>query len=183
MPSGSAAPLNAAAARALLGAAEIVGLSAAGHVAAGGGLPPAGYLLALGAAVFVASLSVLTRWLHPWVVLPLVGLCQGVLHVGFAHPAVTDPHHVTHTAAQPGGAVMLSAHVVVTIVTALVLLLQSQAVSRLAGWLDQLVVSPATFSFAVPGAPLGRPVRRCRRRLLLAAAPRRGPPRGCSIAS
>jgi hypothetical protein len=183
MPSGSAAPLNAAAARALLATLEIVGLSAAGHVAAGGSLPPPGYLLALGAAVFVASLSVLARWLRVWVILPLVGAAQVGLHLGFAHTAVTDPHLAAQAAAEPGSALMVSAHLVVTVVTALVLLLQSQAASRLAGWLERLLLTPAPTSSAVPGALLARLVRRCRRRLLLAASPRRGPPRGCWIAS
>lgn len=149
----------------LIGSA-ILGLAAGGHLAGDGSLPAPAILTAL-CALTMVPVAVLTRFrLSLPVMAGLLGAGQAWLHWTFgalsagtpgAMPQPMAPGHAGHApvalATEPlntampahgtgDGGLMFAAHVLATLVTALVLARGEQALWALAGWLRPLVQLP-----------------------------------------
>jgi hypothetical protein len=190
--------------------AVIVGLAAIAHVAGGGATPrPLGLAgLALGTAYVCAWAA--RRRLGPVAITGLLAAGQWVLHHALdalgtpvCVPVVADvahADHAGHVAAAAGacapaltgtaagltaghaasGATMLAAHVVATVVTALLLVTGERSVWALHQLLSALRPAvPRPVAVAVPRvrqAVRATPVLRPRRAALLRVSPRRGPP-------
>lgn len=183
-------------------ASIVFGLAAGGHLAAAGSLPAPAVLAAL-CAVTMVPVAALTRFRLSFPVLTgLIGAGQIWLHWAFStlsigapagvppallsghagHAAATLGHGSlaaavpTHTAAPDG--LMLAAHAVATLGTALVLARGEQALGALADWLRPLLrqPEPATILPArVPGACL-MATALAPTRLGVRLPSRRGPP-------
>lgn len=154
----------------------VLGLAAGGHLAGGGQLPTLSVLAALCAVTMVPvvaltrfrlSFPVLTGligagqlWLH-WAFGALSGESPSAVHskllAGHAGHAATTLAHETvavpaHTAAPD--ALMIAAHAVATVATALLLARGERALGVLAGWLAPLLGQPepaAIIPARVPG--------------------------------
>lgn len=157
-----------------LAAAETTAALGIGHTAAGGVLPSAGWLLAIAATVYGASLVVLRGRLPVRVVLPALVGTQVLLHAWLVTLTSGTGMH-----AHDGGShallgltwPMLLAHVAAGLVAATAWVLRRRAVAALLGWAH----SPA---LRVPDrgrVPAGRRAWLPERRHL-AAGPTRGPP-------
>lgn len=162
--------------RAALATAEIVGFSALAHSQADGVLPAPDELLWVALGVFAATALLLGGRLR---VRTVVGLCTA-LQIGL-HYSYTSLGHgrmadMPAMHAVPSHA-MVVAHTASAVVTTLVLLVQDQAVRRLAGVAGiEPVVAPVVLR--APGF-----VRVAQHRAtvdLLRVAPTRGPPLGPS---
>lgn len=162
--------------RSLLACLEIVGFAAGAHVVAGGHLPGPVFLLALAAVVGGAAHLSISRRSSPVVVVPFVLAAQVGLHATLEASSHVHTGMVMH---QPEHGflgltpTMLWAHVVTTLLTAIVLLCQERLVSAVTTYLRPLVavVVPAGQQrppYAAPSVGV--------RRILLATSPRRGPP-------
>lgn len=153
-------------ARALLVTAVVVSLAAAGHLAAGGDLPPALPMLGLGAGL-LGPVAWTARWpLRLPRVLALLGVTQIGLHEVFTAwsipagcPAGGHGHH-TPPAAGPSclatgasgaagphgldgaGTAMLAAHVAAVLLTAVVISTAEDALWWALAWLRPLVAVP-----------------------------------------
>lgn len=175
-------PATSVVARSLLATVEIVGLAAGVHSHAGGHLPPALQLAALGAVTFLGSWALLAGRARLWSVAPAVLLLQVLLHEGFSRLSAGSPPVAAmpgmpamHESVDPGTAMLLG-HAVIGIVTVLVLLCQDQAVRLLASLVNLLVVT-TPFIEQIRTRPTWRRATPLTS-VLLAAAPRRGPPVG-----
>lgn len=172
-----AAERSRTALRSLVATLEVVAFAAGAHLLAGGQLPDPGFLLAFGAVVLAGARLSIGRRLPPAVVAGLVLAAQVGLHatleaVGPAHTAMAmAPMHTYPLQLSPQ---MIWAHLVTTVVTAIVLLCQERVLAVLTTFLRDLVAEP------VPAGPRGRRPVVLRvagvRRALLGVSPRRGPP-------
>lgn len=190
MAAPRATSTHVAGGRALVSSVEIVGLAGLGHAAAGGGVPDPGYLLMLAGVMFGASLLTLGGVLRLRTVLPVAAAAQLGLHLAFAHAGHAGTAHagmsqaaMSQSGTAHAGTAMLAVHLLTAVVTALLLVLQARAAARVLAWLDRLLDRPRW----APGAPpprlaAARP-RQLSRRLLLATAPRRGPPQRHALAA
>ncbi|MGY4544025.1 hypothetical protein ACVWY0_003968 [Arthrobacter sp. UYNi723] len=184
-------------------AVSVLSMAAAAHVFGGGRLPPVSVLAAC-AALVVLGVVLLTRWkLRTPVLFGVLAAGQVLLHAAFSFLSETAPldaasalhRHFAVTDAAPvhagGGAhthlpwdlepPMLTAHIIATLVTAAVLAKGEAALWALEAWLRPfpgVTVAPVLPVAVVP-APLPRrtPVRR---RPVLRAHRRRGPPAACT---
>ncbi|RYY88108.1 MAG: hypothetical protein EOO24_34340 [Comamonadaceae bacterium] len=159
---------------------EITAAASLAHVLAGGHLPAAGFLLAFAAIVFGCCLATIGRVLRVGVVVPFVLAAQIGLHA--ALDTAPAAHHGSMHAAAPDGPlgltpVMLWAHLITALVTAILLLLQERVVAA-------VVSTWRPLPLGVPAPPrLARLLATARLAVvvpvdLLRAAPRRGPPCG-----
>lgn len=179
----------------------ILGLAAGGHLAGGGQLPQPAILAAL-CAITIIPVAALTRFCLSLPVLAgLLGIGQLWLHWAFsalslgasatAHPALLTVH-AGHPGLSPAPAafgtllpvdaapagLMLAAHSVATLGTALLLARGEQALGFLASWLQPLLLQPERVAVlpAAVASPCPEPA------LLPATHPglrlpsRRGPP-------
>ncbi|RNL61275.1 hypothetical protein EFK50_18095 [Nocardioides marmoriginsengisoli] len=164
--------------RSAVAALEITALTAAAHVLAGGHLPAPGFLLGFAAMVFVAAALTFGRVLRVGVVVPFVLLAQLGLHSALE---AVQPTHAGMSMTVTGEhlwqmtPVMFWAHLVTTVVTAIVLLVQEHVVAAVATWIR---VFPAVVALPLlRGDRHHDEPRTTRPRLpLLCVAPRRGPP-------
>lgn len=149
-------------------AAAVLCLAAGAHTAAGGAMPPAAVVLALGALTWLPVMVLAGRRLGPVTVLAVLSFGQLALHQAFelfgtvqcapSGPMAEHAGHAghlghaghaavaldcvsasAHTGNSPG---MLAAHVLATAVTALMLARGEAALWALAGWLRPLVQLP-----------------------------------------
>lgn len=160
--------------RSLVATLEITASASLAHVLAGGHLPAAGFLFAFGAVVFALCLATIGRFLRLALVVPVVLAAQIGLH------AVLDVAPAAHHAAMhqvadaPLGLtpVMVWAHTITALVTAILLLLQERVVAAVASlW----------WPVVVPVLPRLRALRHRAVPALVGAvlyrlSPRRGPP-------
>ncbi|MEN8583608.1 hypothetical protein ABFP37_12975 [Burkholderia sp. RS01] len=180
----------------------VLGLAAGGHLAGGGQLPALSVLAALCAVTMVPvaaltrfrlSLPVLTGligavqlWLHWTFGMLSVGppaAVHQVMPAGHAGHAATTLVHETLTAAVPAhtaapDALMIAAHAVATVATALLLARGERALGFLAGWLRPLLGQPepaAIVPARVPGPSAGPAILRPAGAALRLPS-RRGPP-------
>lgn len=158
-----------------LASAETTTALAIAHTAAGGVLPSAGWLLAIAATTYGASVLVLRGRVPVRVMVPaLVGL-QILLHAWLvALTAGSGLHeHGAEAAASFVGLSwpMLLAHGGAGLVAALVWLVRRRAVDVLLGWVDQPAPPVPFRAAAVVRRALPNPARRD-----LSAVPTRGPP-------
>jgi hypothetical protein len=173
--------------RSALATVEIITLACGAHVVAGGDLPAPGFVLALAAVIFGASLLTFGQMVRLRYVVPVVFLAQVGLHERFDGGAVMSMHAIAGPAngsVQPPltqvfpmmvSPLMLWAHLVISVITAIVLFNQERVLAAVVNWLISLVPSPYA------GQGLGRSVAGVIdvlgvREHLIAAAPRRGPP-------
>lgn len=164
--------------RAVVATAEIVGFSAFAHGRAEGHLPPMDQLLWLALAVFGGTALMLCGRLRVRSIVVAATLLQGGLHflyAGLASASATGHHgavsHPTTTGLMPSRD-MVIAHAVTAAVTALVLIVQEQAVRRLASLVELVLVRVRPSGEARrPVVPV-LPVRFCSDLIIL----RRGPP-------
>ncbi len=182
-------------------AAVILTLAAGAHTLAGGQLPP-GPVMAACTALVLLGVVLLTRWkLTATALTGILGAGQWMLHAAFSvlsESAPTGPAPVRHlhTAAATGVPAahdlphshlpadldppMLGAHVLATLVTAVVLDRGEAALWALAAWLRPLAGIPAVpalvISTTISPAPRHALVRRWR---ALRLHPLRGPPMAC----
>ena len=194
------------AARAVLVALLSLAIAAGGHAAAGGALPPAPGLLALGGVTLAVGAVLGRRPLAAVTLVPVLGALQVGLHHGFellhataggAPAAVEGPHgaHAAHAALQVDpvlGAVhgatgssawMLVAHVVAVAVTAALLVgadAGARGVARWWAWVAPLLLSRVLLPVVGLPARLVAATRVVRSVPVrwAAVAPRRGPPVG-----
>lgn len=190
-------------ARALVLALTTITLAAVAHLLGGGALPSRGVLVVLTGVVGLVALVASQHRLGTASIAALLGGGQALLHGTFSTLATSgaDPamlghvvghgHHqqlVVHASAHAAHAAghaahhhasvpMLLAHVVATLVTALVLARGERALWLLAGWLAPVVpllmARPADWPRpALPTLPTPRPVSAD----VALVAPRRGPP-------
>lgn len=173
--------------RSAVATVEIVGFSAYAHAHADGRLPTPDELLWVAAGVFAATALLLTGRARMPVVLGACAALQVGLHVTYASlapasaPSMHSMHgmpgmHATATGAAMGAmptGQMVLAHVVSAVVTALVLIVQEQAVRRLAavralrGYVLPARTRPcASTGVATPATTLE----------LIRVSPTRGPP-------
>lgn len=200
--------------RAAAVASTVVGLAASAHLVAGGTLPGPVLLLALTALVLCASLLLAARRLSAPVLLAVLGAGQLGLHQAFCwfgvalapvhpaghhlDPAAAGTAQALHGVAAAGGAAvpmtglpmsspaMTAAHVLATVVAALVLARGEALLWRLWTWwrplravvltVLRLPVLPRVPRF--PALTVPRPSFVVARRV-----PRRGPPRVPALAS
>lgn len=163
--------------RALLVTTAVLGLAVAAHTAAGGSLPPLA-VLALLAALILAPVTLLSRRRITLPVMALtLGAGQGLLHsvfsllsgvTGHCTTSGMATHHGHHTDAVPdcsslgavagathhmgqdlGGALMVSAHVLAVILTALILAYGEAGLWELLAWLRPLAAQIRTFPLPV----------------------------------
>ena len=184
-------------------ASTVVGLAAGAHLAAGGLLPGPWLLLALTCLVLCATLLLAARRMSAPVLLAVLGAGQLGLHQAFCwfgvptvavhppghHPGAgllaVDPVEAVHAGASADGS-MTAAHVVATVVAALVLARGEALLWRLWTWWQPLrAVVVAVLRLPVlprvphpPAAVVPRPAFVVARRV-----PRRGPPRVPALAS
>lgn len=165
-------------------AAITVGLSAAGHLAAGGHLPTAPGLLFLVALATAAGYPLCRTGIARTAVVPLLALVQAALHPAFSF-AASPPWDAaagaaTHSHDAAGSSLtMLVHHLVSGLVAAAVVVFTDRVLSELVadrGWLPVLAgPTPEPFVTAVLAAtPVLR--RQDRSADLVHQAPRRGPP-------
>jgi hypothetical protein len=162
-------------------AAETTAALAIAHTAAGGVLPSAGWLMAIAATVYGASLLVLRGRLPVRVALPVLVGSQVLLHAWLVTLASgTGMHPHAHGSGALLGLTwpMLLAHVAAGLVAATAWLLRRRAVDVLLGW------------SAAPNADIPHRGRVAAQRTapalqshLRAAAPTRGPPRALPAAA
>ncbi|MFL6060240.1 MAG: hypothetical protein ACJ72E_03340 [Marmoricola sp.] len=162
--------------RSLVACLEIVGFAAGAHVVGGGHLPGPGFLLALAVVVGVAAYACISRRLRAAVVVPFVLVAQVALHASLeagahAHAgmAMAPAPHAFLNLTPP----MIWAHLVTSVLTAIVLLVQEHVLAVLTTFLRELLLPPvagprARRAYAAPLPEL--------RRSLLGTSPRRGPP-------
>jgi len=162
-----------------LAASVLVMCGAVGaHTWAGGHVPDGSVLIALAALVYAASLLVLSGTATWRLLLPLVAAAQAGLHTTLTTTAVDHAGHgAGHLdaaeAATSWSWQMLAAHAGVTLLTALAWWLCSRAADVVVG-----LVRPAA-SLVLPrlrDLRAGGPTTPHTSVLLLAVAPRRGPP-------
>lgn len=164
--------------RSLLATLEITAAAALAHVLAGGALPGAGFLFALGAVVFGCSVVTIGRFLRIEVVVPFVLAAQIGLHS--ALDTAPAAHHSSMHAAAPEGPfgltpVMFWAHLITALVSAIVLLLQERVIAAVVSYWRAV-------PHGVPSPPRLARLRSTSRLAvvvaaeLLRTAPRRGPP-------
>lgn len=165
-----------AARRSFVATIEIITLACAAHVVAGGDLPAPDFVAALSAVVFIASLLTYGRGVQLRYLVPIILAAQVGLHAGLDTPgampmrgmaAPSGPDHLSAT--------MLWAHLVVTMITAIVLLNQDRVAVAVTGWFSALLAAPHA------GPRLGRSRTGAAPRVttagvLVRLAPRRGPP-------
>jgi hypothetical protein len=155
----------------------VLGLATGGHLAGGGQMPPAAVLAAL-CAVTMVPVAALTRFRLSFPALTgLIGATQIWLHWAFsalsagasaAAPQAQLSGHAGHAPAALGhetltvaaaahsavpDGLMLAAHAVATLATALVLARGEQALGVLAGWLRPLLRQPEPASIIPARAP------------------------------
>lgn len=159
--------------RALLVTAVVVSLAAAGHLAAGGALPPALPMLGLGAGLLGPVAWVARRTLSLPRVLALLGATQLGLHEVFTAwsipadcPAGGHGHHLPpapglsclpgsatgagHHGLDGAGVAMLAGHVAAVLLTAVAISTAEHALEWALTWLRPLVTVPRP-----PSLPLG----------------------------
>jgi len=163
------------ASRSLLATVEITALASVAHVLAGGRLPTPGFLLAFAGVVFGCALLTIGRLLRVAAVVPFVLFCQIGLHASLdsvhAHSGIVE--HAASPILSLSGP-MLWAHLVTTVVTAIVLLLQERVLAAVVAALGVLGATQVLNGPSRPRTPL---LVRAGRQVLLATSPRRGPPR------
>ena len=172
----SGVPLSAG-----LTAAETTAALALAHTAAGGMLPSAGWLLAIAATVYGASLLVLRGRLPVRLMLPVLVGAQVLLHAWLVTlTSGTGMHPHAHGSDALLGLTwpMLLAHVGAGLVAAAAWLLRRRAVDVLLGWSDRPAPGIAHRARVVAGRTTPR-----LRRHYLTASPTRGPPRTLSAAA
>jgi len=155
-------------------AAETTVALGVAHTAAGGALPSAGWLLAIAATVYGASLLVLRGRVPVRVAMPaLVGL-QVVLHAWVVALTAGSGMHAHGSASDPLLGLswpMLLAHLAAGAVAASAWVLRRRAVVVLLGWSDaptpQIPHRARVLARAARAMPAGRSAR---------ALPARGPP-------
>lgn len=168
-------PRPGAVLRALLATLEIVLGTVAAHTWAGGTLPSPAWVATMTGLVLVASVVVLSRGVRARVAVPALAAAQVFLHCwlvalspGHAMPGhdMTGPHLELTVP-------MLAAHLAAAVLTAVVWALRRHAVDVVLAWAAVVrVVVSVLRRRAAAAAPTV-----VRRRLVLAVAPRRGPPR------
>lgn len=173
-PAGPGSAPGRTASRSLLATVEITAMASLAHVLAGGRLPTPGFLLAFAAVVFGSALLSVGRVLRVGAVVPFVLLCQVGLHASLDGVHAHAGAHAADASFLALSAPMVWAHLVTTVVTAIVLLLQERVLAAAVAALRVLGPVPA---LAGPARPLTLPVVRAGRQVLLATSPRRGPPR------
>jgi hypothetical protein len=166
--------------RAAAATVEVTAALAVGHLAAGGSLPSALWLLVMASAVFGTGLLVLRGRVRPLVAVPVLVAAQLLLHAWLT--ALTSPvdasGHLAH-GMHAGHAhalldpTMLAVHVGGGLLTAVLWELRARAAEVVVTWTRQpLPPLPAPRLVAAP-VPLPRALSS---RFVVAAAPRRGPP-------
>lgn len=125
--------------------AIIVALAAAAHILAGGSLPGLALLIGLAALVTVPVAALTSRRLSLAAMTALLGTGQLVLHEVFmqmtpVHAGTMEAH--SHGMASTDSPVMLGAHLLATVGTAVVLAKNEAALFALIGWLHPLVRLP-----------------------------------------
>ncbi|MGJ7440969.1 hypothetical protein [Aquipuribacter sp. MA13-6] len=176
--------------RAAVAASAVVGLAGAGHLLAGGGTPSFRALVLALLVVTLLSTAVASRQVSAWRLTAVVAGGQVVLHHAFAWvpgghgAAALDPASEAAHQGLWSDPTMLTAHVLATAVTVVLLRRGETALVALCSWAGPLllvVVSPAPVGSARPllaGAepmPLGAPAA--------AADPVRGPPQSFALAA
>lgn len=164
-----------------LTAAETTAALALAHTAAGGTLPSAGWLVAIAATVYGASLLVLRGRLRVRVVLPALVGVQVLLHawlVALTSGTGTHPHGPGSDALLGLTWPMLLGHVAAGLVAATAWVLRRRAVDVLLGWSDA----------PTPDIPhrervAARHVAPMPQRHYLSAGPTRGPPQALPAAA
>lgn len=167
-------PRSRVAVPATIASLESVAALALAHMAAGGEVPGAPWLIAFGALVYAASVVVLRRRAGIRVVLPVLLGAQVLGHAWLV--ALAPGAHATH-GHDVGGFLgltpsMLLAHTVAAAVTGLMWAVRRRAVVVLLRWSD-LGRLPSPTMRALP-APASAPT--CTSRRFVATAPTRGPP-------
>ncbi|MEU6136285.1 cell division protein FtsQ [Nocardioides sp. NPDC047086] len=163
----------------LLATLEIMTGAALAHLAAGGTLPSAGWLVATAGAVFGAGLVVLQRRVGLVAGAALAGLSQLGLHEVFvafsAAPGAEHQHAVSTSLGSAEGVAMLLAHACAAVLSVVVWVLHRRA------------LAVAVRSLPAPRiAPVGRLLAEVRRivprpALWAHVSPRRGPPRPAGL--
>lgn len=120
----------------------VVGVSLAGHIAAGGDVPGVLTLVGTAAAVALYAGALTRNQLSIGELVGGIGAGQVLLHMAF----------MTSGGAHAGGAAMLAGHAIATVVLALVLARGEAAAWALWCWLRPRIVVPRT----EPGAPVDR---------------------------
>lgn len=165
-------------------AAITVGLSAAGHLAAGGHLPTAPGLLVLVALATAASYPLCRGGIARIAVVPLLALVQAALHPAFSlaasPPWDATAGAATHSHDAAGSSLaMLGHHLISGLVAAALVLFTDRVLSDLVAdrrWLPVLAV-PRAEPFATAALAATPVIRRQGRSAdLVHQAPRRGPP-------
>ncbi|WP_435737975.1 hypothetical protein V5D56_05095 [Cellulosimicrobium sp. PMB13] len=149
------------AARGLVLAAVVVGLSLLSHELAGGSRPDVVPLVVLAALSAVAVRPLTRREVGLPRLLALLGAGQVVLHVVLERSAELSPTATASAHAHDGPAAtmtMLAAHAVATVVVALVLRHGDAVLWRLWTWLTRRRVPEAPRAVVVPVRPLPRRV-------------------------
>ncbi len=162
-----------------LTAAETTTALALAHTAAGGTLPSAGWVIAVAATVYGASLLVLRGRLPVRVVLPALVGCQVLLHAWLAIlTSGTHPHGPGSDALLGLTWPMLLAHVAAGLVAATAWVLRRRAVDVLLGWSAAPTPDIPHRGRVAPRRIAPRPQRH-----YLAAGPTRGPPQALPAAA
>ncbi|WP_139977883.1 hypothetical protein [Nocardioides litoris] len=176
--------------RALLATVEVTGVLALGHVLAGGSLPSLPWLGLMAAAVLGAGLLVLHGRVRPAVAVPALVGTQLLLHAWLtALTPAADPMASMQASMQGAGheahvhaaldPAMLAVHVAGGLLCAVLWELRARAAEVVVGWVRQPL--PPVPAVRRPVAPAAAPAALVSR-VLASAAPRRGPPAGCSAA-
>jgi hypothetical protein len=163
--------------RSVIFAVIAVGLSAAAHVLAGGGSPPAAGVAVSAALTACLSLPLFRKALRPLALLGVVGPAQGVLHPVFN--ALTTPTAHAHSASVTNFSLtMLAAHIGSAVLAALLVVAIDPLVrSMTERWALRVARRPVLVisSCAQPALPAEDTISAATEHVLL-AAPRRGPP-------
>lgn len=160
--------------RALAATVLVMAGAVGAHTWAGGHLPDGSVLIALTALVLGSSLLVLRGTLPAVTLLPVVAAAQAGLHTSFALSATDHAGHLDHAEATATWTwQMLLAHAAVTALTGVVWHLCGRAVVVV---VSVLRPAPLTIIRRETRQPVTRAHHCLTLRVLLVAAPRRGPP-------
>ncbi len=167
-------PTRGSVPRAAWATAEVTFLSSAAHVAAGGGLPTVGWLVALGLPVFGIGLLFLQHRLGLRSALAAALAGKFALHSAMVQLAAT-PGHSHHPASWTPS--MLVAHAVAALAIVAALAVRRRAWLVIARWPER-ELPPTPRPIAAPA-----PHRRTQTRVWLLSGPLRGPPQALACSS
>ncbi|MER7605149.1 cell division protein FtsQ [Nocardioides sp. NPDC127503] len=163
----------------LLATLEIMTGAALAHLAAGGALPSAGWLVAAALAVFGTGVVVLQRRVGLLAGAALAGLSQLGLHEVFAAFAAApgaEHHHAVGTSlGSADGVAMLLAHACAAVLSVVVWVLHRRALAVAVRSLPRPRIAPVGRLLAEVCQIVPRPV------LWADVSPRRGPPRPAGL--